>query len=159
MGDDKVIRSCKEDLPREIEMKDMGFMQYFHRLEVWKGDGEIFVSQGKYANEILKKFHMESRKPMETPIATIWRKKDTTSGEVVEATIYRQLVGSVTYLVKSGPDMCYVVNQLSQAMVRPTKLFWTTTNHVLRYLRGTTQFLLWYRRIEGVKLCGFKDAD
>jgi len=31
--------------------------------------------------------------------------------------------------------------------------------HVLRYLRGTTQFGLWYKQIEGVKLCGFIDVD
>jgi len=44
-------------------------------------------------------------------------------------------------------------------MVRPTKLFWRATKHVLWYLRGTTQFGLWYRWTEGVKLCGFTDAD
>ena len=30
---------------------------------------------------------------------------------------------------------------------------------MLRYLRGTTQYKLWYRRTEGVKLQGFIDAD
>ena len=52
-GDEKLINSCKEDLVRELKMKDMGLMYYFLRLEVWQGDGELFVSQGKYANEIL----------------------------------------------------------------------------------------------------------
>ena len=48
---------------------------------------------GKYANEILKKFYMESKKPMETPLTGNWIKEYDTSGEVVEATIYRHLVG------------------------------------------------------------------
>eukprot|EP00253_Pinus_taeda_P010842 PITA_10842 len=48
---------------------------------------------------------------------------------------------------------------LSQAMVRLTKLYWNAVKHVLRYLRGTTQYGLWYRRIEGVKLQGFTDVD
>jgi len=61
--------------------------------------------------------------------------------------------------VNTRPDMCYVVNQLSQAMFRPTKLFWKETNHVQKYLRGTTQFGLWYILTEGVKLCGFTYAD
>ena len=52
-----------------------------------KGDGELFFSQGKYANEILKKFHMESCKPMVTPLEGNWRKEDGSLGEVVEATI------------------------------------------------------------------------
>eukprot|EP00253_Pinus_taeda_P016355 PITA_16355 len=111
-------------------MKDMGLVHYFLGLEVWQGDGELFVSQGKYENEILQKFHMESCKPMETPVATKWRKEGSNS-----------------------------VNQLSQAMVRPTKLFWKEAKHVLQYLRGTTQFGLWYKWIEGVKLCGFTNAD
>ena len=50
-------------------MKELWLMHYFLGMEVWKGDGELFVSQEKYANEILKKFHMEIIKPMETPLA------------------------------------------------------------------------------------------
>jgi len=68
-GDEKLIRSYKEDLPRDFEMKDMGFMHYFLGLEVWQGDGELFASQGKYANEILQRFCMDRCKPMETPLA------------------------------------------------------------------------------------------
>eukprot|EP00253_Pinus_taeda_P017855 PITA_17855 len=119
--DDELIKSCKKYLAREFEMKDMGLMHYFLGMEVWHRDGEVFVSQGKYANEILRRFHMD----METPLA----------------------------------DLCFVVNQLSQAVVQPTKLFWKVEKHVLRYLRGTTKYGLWYKQIEGVKLQGFTDAD
>jgi len=56
---------------------------------VWQRDGEVFVSQGKYANEILRRFHMEMCKPMETPLVGNWRKEDATSGEVVDAIVYR----------------------------------------------------------------------
>jgi len=73
--------------------------------------------------------------------------------------VYRQLVGSLMYLVNTLPDLCYVVNQLSQAMVQPTKLFWKATKHVSRYLRGTSQYGLRYKRIEGLKLQGFINAD
>eukprot|EP00253_Pinus_taeda_P022550 PITA_22550 len=48
---------------------------------------------------------------------------------------------------------------LSQAMVQPTKMFWKVAKHVLRYLRGTSQYGLWYKRTEGVTLQGFTDAD
>eukprot|EP00253_Pinus_taeda_P014968 PITA_14968 len=156
--DDQLIKSCKEDLARKFEMKDMGLMHYFLGMEVWQKDGEVFVSQGKYANEILRRFHMEKCKPMQT-LAGNWRKEDATSGEVVVAIVYRQLVGSLMYLVNTRPELCFVVNQLIQAMVQPTRLFWKAVKHVLRYLRGTSKFGLWYRQIEGVKLQGFTDAD
>jgi hypothetical protein len=68
------------------------------------------VSQGKYAMEILGKFHMEGCKPIDTPLPGNWRKEDATSGEVVDIAVYRQLVGSLIYLVNMRPDICYVVN-------------------------------------------------
>eukprot|EP00253_Pinus_taeda_P016946 PITA_16946 len=90
-SDAQLIHSCKEDLAREFEMKDMGLMNYFLGMEVWQGDGELFVSQGKYASEILQIFHMDNCKPMNTPLATNWKKENATSSEEVDATIYRQL--------------------------------------------------------------------
>jgi hypothetical protein len=58
-GDEKLIHSCKEDLVNEFDMKDLGLLHYFLGLEIWQRNGEIFVSQGKYAREILGKFHLE----------------------------------------------------------------------------------------------------
>ena len=115
---------------------------------VWKYGKEMrnHFSKGNYVNEILKKFHMERNKPMETPLTRNWRKEDATSGEVVDATIYRQLVGSLMYLVNTRPNICFATNQVSQAMVKPTKLYWKKTKHVLRYLKGTAQFGLWFYR-------------
>ena len=46
-GDEQLINSCKEDLARELKMKDMGLLHYFLGLEIWQLDGEIFVSQGE----------------------------------------------------------------------------------------------------------------
>ena len=43
-GDEKIVNSCKEDLVREFEMKDMALMNYFLRLEIWQGDWKLFVS-------------------------------------------------------------------------------------------------------------------
>ena len=60
---------------------------------------ELLVSQGKYSNEILKNFCMESSKPMDTHLVGIWRNEHATLGEEVEVTINRHLVGSLMYLV------------------------------------------------------------
>ena len=86
--DDLILTSDDENLAREFKMKDMGLLHYFLGMEVWQKDGELFVFQGKYANEILRRFHMKKCKPMQTPLAGNWRKEDSTSGEVVEAIVY-----------------------------------------------------------------------
>eukprot|EP00253_Pinus_taeda_P024716 PITA_24716 len=158
-GDKLLILSCKEDLAREFEMKDLGLLHYFLGLEIWQRSDGLFVSQGKYAWEILEKFNMHGCKPVDTPLPGGWRKEDATLAEVVDATIYRQLVGSLMYLVNTRPDICYAVNQLSQAMVKPTNLLWKVGKHVLCYIRGTSGYGLWYRKEDEVKLCGFMDAD
>lgn len=98
---ENIIFSFKEYLAREFEMKYMVLMHYFVRLEVWKGDGEFFVSHKKYASEILQIFHVESCKHMDTPLATNWRKENATSCEEVDATTYRKLVGFLMYLVNT----------------------------------------------------------
>eukprot|EP00253_Pinus_taeda_P026941 PITA_26941 len=144
-GDELLILSCKDDLAKEFEMKDLGLLHYFLGSEIWQRNGGLFVSQGKYAQEILEKLNMHGCKRVDTPLPGGWRMEDATSGEEVDATIYRQLVGSHMSLVNTQPDICYAVNQLSQAMVKPTKLFWKVSKHVLRYLRGTSGYGLWYR--------------
>lgn len=140
-------------------MKDMGLLHYFLGLEIWQREGEIFVSQGKYAREILGKFHTEGYKSIDTPLPKNWRKEDTTSREVVDASVYQQLVCLFMYLFNTRLDICYAVNQLSQVMVKPSKLFWKAGKYVLRYLRGTSENGLWYRQMDDVNLHGFTDAD
>ena len=91
-------------------MKDLGLLHYFLGFEIWQREGELFVSQGKYVWEILEKFHMQGCKPIDTPLPRNWRNEHDTSVEVVDATVYLQLVGSLMYLVNTRPDICYVVN-------------------------------------------------
>jgi len=67
-GDEQLILSCKKDLATEFEMKDLGLLHYFLRLEIWQHSGGLFVSQGKYAREILEKFNMHGCKPVDTPL-------------------------------------------------------------------------------------------
>ena len=88
MGDELLIHSCKVDLAKEFEMKDLGLLHYFLGLEIWQRSDGLFVSQGKYAREILEKFHMQGCKPIDTPLPSGWRKEDATSAEVVDATVY-----------------------------------------------------------------------
>ena len=44
MGDEQLIHSCKADLTKEFEMKNLGLLHYFLGLEIWQREGELFVS-------------------------------------------------------------------------------------------------------------------
>jgi hypothetical protein len=79
----------KRYLASEFKMKDIGLMHYFLGLEVWRYRREIFLGQGKYAVEILRRFRMEDCKPMATPMITNLKKVITSDSELVDPRIYR----------------------------------------------------------------------
>jgi hypothetical protein len=94
-GDEKLIDGCKRELTSEFEMKDLGLMHYFMELEVWQRLDEIFLSQGKYTVEILQRFRMMDCKSMATPMITNLKLLSDCSSDLVDPTIYRQLIGSL----------------------------------------------------------------
>jgi hypothetical protein len=92
---ESLIVECKYALASKFEMKDLGMMHYFLGLEVWQRTDEIFLSQGKYTVEILKKFGMLNLKPMATPMVTNLKKLSVSSSnsDEIDPTLYRQLIG------------------------------------------------------------------
>jgi hypothetical protein len=68
-------------------MKDLGMMHYF--LGLWQSPEKIFLNQGKYAVEILKRFDMLECKSMNTPMETKLKLLVDTSSELVDVTMYR----------------------------------------------------------------------
>ena len=113
IGEDHLIAACKRDLASEFEMVDLGLMHYYLGMEVWQEDGHVFLGQGKYAVDILKRFQMEGCRPMSTPMITNWKKLHASEGELVDPTLERQLIGSLMYLVNTRPNICFAVNTLS----------------------------------------------
>eukprot|EP00253_Pinus_taeda_P002707 PITA_02707 len=97
-----LIGDCKKNLATEFDMNDLGQMHYFLALEVWQQKGESFGRQGRYATEILKRFRMEDCRPMATLMITNWKKIDASKDKDVDPTLYRQLIGSLMYLVNTG---------------------------------------------------------
>ena len=99
----------------EFEMKDLGLMHYFLGLEVWQRSDEIFLSQGKYTIDVLRRFGMMDYKSMTTPMVSNLKKLHETTSEtnLVDSTMYRQLIGSLLYLVHTRLDICFAVNALS----------------------------------------------
>ena len=44
------------------------------------------------------------------------------SSYLVDLTMYHYLIGSLLYLVNTGPDICYAVNTLIQYVVEPRQV-------------------------------------
>jgi hypothetical protein len=95
-------------------MKDRGLMHYYLGLEVWQKCGEVFLGKGKYAINILRKFGMLDCKFMDTPMTTNIIKVRESDSDPVDPSLYRQLIGSLMYLVNTRPNICVFVNTLSQ---------------------------------------------
>jgi hypothetical protein len=140
-------------------MKDIELMHYFLGMEVWQEDGHVFLGQGKHAAYILSRFQMEDCRPMSTPMVTNWKKLSASDSKLVDATRYRQLIGSLMYLVNIRPDICLVVNTLGQYMVEPRSVHWIGAKHVLRYIAGSVDYGLDYVIGDGVGLIGYTDSD
>ena len=112
-GEDGLIGDTKRKLVAEFEMKDLGMMHYSLGMEVWQSADGIFLGQGKYAVEILKRFGMMECKAMATPMASNLKLLCDASSELVDITMYRQMIGSLMYLTNTRPDICFAVNTLS----------------------------------------------
>jgi hypothetical protein len=142
-------------------MKDLGLMHYFLLLEVWQKPGEIFLSQSKYAIDVLRRFGMLDCKSMSTPTITNMKKlQDQAIGsDPKDPTIYRQIIGSLMYLVHTRPNICYAVNALSQFMCEPKHIHMVVVKHILVYVRGTIAYGLRYTSSRGIMLHGYTDSD
>lgn len=105
-------------------MKDLGLMHYFLGLEVWQREDEIFLSQGRYTIDILRRFVMMDCNSMTTPMTMNLKKLSgvVVDSDLVDPTIYRQLVGSLVYTVNTRPDICFVLSTLGQFMCEPRQM-------------------------------------
>ena len=65
-------------------MKDLGLIHYFLGLEVWKSLEGIFLKQGKYVVEVLKRFDVLECKSMATPMDSNLKLLVNDSSELVD---------------------------------------------------------------------------
>jgi hypothetical protein len=100
---------------------------------------------------------MMDYKSMATPMVTNLELLSDSSSDLVYPTMYRQLIGSLMYLVNTKPDICFAVNTLSRYMVEPTHVHLVAAKHVLRYLDGTVGYGLRYVSDGEVKLQDYTD--
>ncbi len=111
-------------------------------------------------NIILERFDMQNCKSRAT---TCEQKLNYTNNAELMRDVrkYREAVGSLIYLATcTRPDLRFVVSELSQYFTRPTVEQWNTVKHVLRYLKGTQNKELCYRKGANENLIhAYSDAD
>jgi len=84
--------------------------------------------------KMLKRFDMMDFKPITTPMITNLKILRSFESSLVDPSKYRQLIGSLMYLVNTRPNICFAINVLSQFQVELKHDYSIETKHILRYL-------------------------
>ncbi|XP_019248334.1 PREDICTED: uncharacterized protein LOC109227589 [Nicotiana attenuata] len=154
-----LFEAFKKDMSCEFEMTDIGLMSYYLGLEVKQMEDGIFISQESYTKEILKKFNMLECNPVNKPMESGTKLSKFDEGEKVDPTFFKSLVGSLRYLSCTRPDILFAVGVVSRFMEAPTSTHLKVTRRILRYLKGTINFGLFYSSSSDFNLMGFCDSE
>ena len=77
----------------------------------------------------------------------------------VDQKLHRGMIGSLHYLTASRPDILFSVCLCARFQSDPRESHLTVVKRILRYLKGTANLGLCYRRSQDYKLVGYCDAD
>ncbi|KAK2968675.1 hypothetical protein RJ640_001578 [Escallonia rubra] len=158
-NDSTMFDKFKRSMMVEFDMSDLGMMHYFLGIEVKQSAAGIFISQKKYVQEILDRFQMKNCNSVSTPTEFGLKLSKDQGGKQVNSTLYKQIVGSLMYLTTTRPDIMYSVSLISRYMENPTELHLLAAKRIFRYLKGTIDFGLLYKKGEKSYLIGFTDSD
>ena len=128
------IAYFKVVIESEFEMTDLGLMNFFLGIEVQQYESGIFISQSKYASEVLKIFNLSNCKTTPTPLITGLKLSKDDEGSTVDPTLFKRLVGSLMYLTMTRPDIMYGLSLISRFMQSPKDSHWQVAKRILRYV-------------------------
>jgi hypothetical protein len=104
----------------------------------------------------MKRFDMLECKSMYKTMETKLKLLIDASSELVDATMYRQIIGSLMYLMNTRLDICF---SLSQYLVEHRHVYIVAAKHLMRYPKGTLDFGLYYTRDHDSRLYRYTDSD
>lgn len=158
-NDETLFRSFKHSMMKEFDMTDLGRMRYFLGLEVLQRSDGIFVCQKKYAQEVLERFNMADCNAVFNPIVPGFKLDKDSASMAVDNTLYMQMVGSLMYLTSTRPDIMFVVSLLSRYLAHPTDIHLQAVKRVLRYIKGTLTYGIFYKQVGNKELLAYTDSD
>jgi len=124
-------------------MKDLGQLNYFQELEVSSNLHGYFLSQAKYASDIILLVRIIDNKVASSLMEINPNFSSTDGTSLKEVTLYRQLVGSLVYFPVTRPNIAYVLHLISQFMVAPvlTIMYWYLGSYAMSRALSSKDFI------------------
>jgi len=160
-SDFKEIVRFGGNLGKTFVIRDLGNPKRCLGIDFMIDEDGIKLSQETYVRDILQRFGMDESNPISTPvdINTKLTKTDPWASSDGPKPPYRELIGALLYLaVATRPDVAHAASLLSQFNECFGKTHWIAAKRVLRYLKGTANLGIVFRR-DRQALEGFVDAD
>ncbi|PKA46730.1 Retrovirus-related Pol polyprotein from transposon TNT 1-94 [Apostasia shenzhenica] len=154
-----LMKEFKYKMMQEFEMTNLGSLHYFLGLQILQTSDGIFLSQEKYALNLLKRFNMKNCKTFSTPMNANEKLALTDGTAKTDEKVYRSLVGGLMYLTHTRPDILFSVSLISRFMHKPSVHHFGAARRILRYVRATTNYEIWYKQVSNFKLTCFTDSD
>ena len=146
-------------MKKEFEMSMVGELTFFLGLQVKQKKEDIFISQEKYARNIVKKFGLDSKKHASIPMSSSTKLNVDSSGVEVSPTLYRSIIGSLLYLTTSRSDIAFSVGVCARYQATPKESHLIAVKRIIRYINGAPNYGLWYSKDSNACLAGYSDAD
>ncbi|XP_019053228.1 PREDICTED: uncharacterized protein LOC109114670 [Nelumbo nucifera] len=153
------IMKFKEYLSRCFHMKDLGPLKYFLGIEVAHGPDGIYLSQRKYALDIISECGLLGAKPASVPIEQNHHLALAKGALMHNPNQYRRLVGRLIYLTITRPELCYCVHILAQFMHSPRQEHWEAALRVVRYMKAYSGQGIVLRSDSDLRLYAYCDSD
>ena len=137
---DHLAHEFSEEMKREFEMSMVGELNYFLGLQVKQREDGIFISQEKYAKNLVKRFGLDSKKHTSTPMSSSAKLSRDAAGVEVDLTLYRSMIVSLLYLITSRPDIAFSVGVCTRFQAAPKESQLTAIKRIIRYINGTSDY-------------------
>jgi len=156
---DSLAHEFSKEMKQEFEMSMIGELNYFLGLQVKQTVEGIFISQSKYAKDLVKRFGLNGKSRARTPMSTSVKISSDLAGKPVDPSLYRSMIGSLLYLTTSRPDIAFSVGVCARFQANPKESHLTTVERIIRYVNDTLRYGIWYSRETNLVVAGYSDAD
>ena len=107
----------------------------------------------------MKKFGLESASSVRTPMSPNVKLTVDLLGKSVDSSLYRSMIGSILYLIANRPDISYSVGVCARYQANPKESYMIALKRIIKYVKTTADFGVWYNKDTNDVLAGYSDAD